>query len=1046
MTITQTPLEKQLVNIDLGKGVDEQQRPELMGGITALDNLVQDQTGAWRKRDGYAFGPASDASGTNAQPLLPKRVMALVDGWGVVADGGRFYHKMDAQAKLRARQYHMDFSATSAVVAGSSGAAASTACVVCSASSTLHDAAVVLNGNALFAGTLILSERSTGAEVTYNLGSIYMPSFAGYSSGTQAQMCFVGDRYLHLFTTNIIGGTSVMLTVIDTQSALPLRDALTSSAVYASGGGAVSIKDVVGGTARSWVLIGVGTNRVLYAQSGPGVALDNGSFTAGHAYDSMDADETHTNLWLLFPGATTRFIAVDTTNSASVKVASFTSANPGTYISCNTSGSGSVMVVYQTTKTFGGTTIAATEVLTKNGSGGDTTVVGAMYGWSVISRPFFMSLSARHYMHMVKQDTTSTLSSHVVVDLSTFTQFFSNTAGLALPYGSFRIAASVEPYAGIRVVLADRVLYVRSYDGIEAAVCVPYQTAQRVNAITFHRLRLHDSTAYGVANFSGSTYMAHGGLNAYDGYRLCEQGLLDQPTVNNVVPAATPGLLSGSYRYVAVYRHVDANGTSSYSRTYGPVAAVNVAASTGKNNLTIQSYSVTNRDDGTGDLAPFVELYRTKSGGTQYYLCASSQLSPVVTQPIVADVTTGLLTVQDNMSDTTLASQAIMYRQPGTTNSPADRYAAPACKYVVQHKDRLFCSDPYGLRVYYSSFFVDGEAAWFNPTFNFFLHAGSGPVTAIASMDGRLFVFKKDAIFAVDGDGPGEAGPSGNEFSPPQSLASRYGCIDHRSVVVVPDGIIYRSTRGIELLTRNLQVKFIGGRVFSTVDANPVTTGACVDSESRIHITLAASEGVSGIGASNGAEVVYDIQYDCWSVSKFVGYSGFYGRAVQGVAFVLDGSTEKRIYADAGTSVYTSTVPSVGCLDSTNYVPFKVETGWIKQGPQARQRISDVLLLAKKQAGANHALKISLAYDYSTTYTQTSTWEPSALNTLGIEELNIQPSKQQVLAIRVKIEDQAPADIGTYPIGTGAGCDILSITAEVASKQGAPRLAAGQKA
>ena len=33
-----------------------------------------------------------------------------------------------------------------------------------------------------------------------------------------------------------------------------------------------------------------------------------------------------------------------------------------------------------------------------------------------------------------------------------------------------------------------------------------------------------------------------------------------------------------------------------------------------------------------------------------------------------------------------------------------------------------------------------------------------------------------------------------------------------------------------------------------------------------------------------------------------------------------------------------------------------------------------------------------------------------------------------------------------YPMGTGAGCDILAITAEVAPKQGAPKLAAGQKA
>ena len=375
-------------------------------------------------------------------------------------------------------------------------------------------------------------------------------------------------------------------------------------------------------------------------------------------------------------------------------------------------------------------------------------------------------------------------------------------------------------------------------------------------------------------------------------------------------------------------------------------------------------------------------------------------------------------------------------------------------------------------------------------------------------------MFKKDAIFVVDGDGPGESGPSGNEFSPPQSLASRYGCVDHRSVVVTPDGIVYRSTRGIEMLTRSLSIKPIGQRVQTTVDNNLITTGACVNSSGRVHITLSATEAVTGVYPSLGAEIVYDLIMDCWSVHKHTSYSGTYGQANQCVGAVLNDSVECLVYAD---SVYGARATSPASFtDIFSYVPFKIETGWIKQGPQARQRISDVLLLAKKRTAANHALTISLAYDYSDTYTQTNTWEPGALNALTLEELNLQPTKQQVLAIRIKIEDKQPAFVnivsstdatpivltlptghgfvtggvvqvlshlvnvgavgqwvvgattdttivltgsvgsgagpggatGTvqYPMGTGAGCDILAITAEVAPKQGAPKLAAGQKA
>ncbi len=1046
MTITEAPLERQVISLDLSKGVDERTRPELIQGaanVTRLENLVQDQTGAWVKRQGLTVGPYSDGTGTGTYPVSMRKVMQLVKGWGVIADGGKLLHKQDTQTTFRTRQPVMDFNVTSAQFCGSSGPQAQDAtlgaAVLAVASNSTHDCFIIRGLTTYpygYSERLIITERSTGAEYSYNIATITA------SSGQYRAMCFVGGRYLNVF----VSSSSARWFMIDTQAAMPVNEAAITTTLIS--GLAYAIGDAVGGATVSYLVAydPGGLNNYLFRVNGTtGAVLTTSAAFAGSACSSISVNETASFLAVAASG-----VSAYNCNTLNLATAAFGPVS--SYVAARNDASLSTIVVRITTAAVGGTTVDVIKSYNVT-YGGAGTIVGACYGWTPVSKPFFCAQSNRYYMHVVKQDTTNDLATHAILDLSTFVGLSSNTAGLALPFGAFRVACQLEPYAGLRrtAVTASygsgsaSAFHYDCYDGYEFSACVPYQTAARTCGVAFSRCRLYDATAFGTANFSGSTYIAHGGLNQYDGGNLVEQGFADMPIVDKVVSLVN-GNLAGSYRYVAVYRHVDSNGASSYSRTYGPVAATNALVGSGKNTITITPPGLTARDTGKGDSAPIVDLYRTKTAGTQYYLCATSQqnISGSV-QQLAPDATTGLLTVLDNLSDTDLGSQAIMYRQPGTTNAPADRYAAPATKLVIQHKDRLFCVDPYGQRVYYSSFFVDGECAWFNPTFNFFVHAGTGPITALASMDGRLFIFKQNAIFVVDGDGPGEAGPTGNEYSPPQMLASRFGCVDHRSVVVGPDGIMYRSTRGFELINRSLQIKWVGERVWQTAETYPITTGSCIDSAGRAHFLCALSEGANGSYNIAGTELVYDFSSDAWSTHRYTDSSATYGGCKQSVAEVTDSGTQKLVYCDNRQTAGVATAAAWVDVASgaSSFVPLIVESGWIKNGPQMRQRVSEVMLLARKKS--NHALKISLAYDYSPTYTQSFTWQPNVINGLSIEQLSIQPTTQLVLAIRVKIEDIAPTDLFTYPIGTGEGCEVLSIAADVATKRGLPNLAGPAK-
>jgi hypothetical protein len=555
---------------------------------------------------------------------------------------------------------------------------------------------------------------------------------------------------------------------------------------------------------------------------------------------------------------------------------------------------------------------------------------------------------------------------------------------------------------------------------------------------------------------SGITTQVFGGQNYISGGAHCvlgsniiqESGFADMPVMSTVA-SATAGP-TGSFKYIAVYRYVDESGALTWSRT--SIVSSTTTAATGVD-VTVCPPTLTMRDTAlVGNPQPqlqSVEVYRTRSGATVYYLCGSSQIGTPATGLLTQAISlaaSGFYTFTDVLTDANLALQPTLFRQPGTANAAVDRYPPPCGNILCQHKDRLFTTDPYGIRVYYSSFFVDGETAWYNPVFSFMVHGGSGPITGLVSMDGRLFVFKRDSVFVIDGDGPAEGGVVGNEYSPPQRLATEYGCIDQRSLVVTTDGIVYRSARGIEILTRSLQVKWLGERVQNSVSNNAKCTGSVLDTDGRVHICLAVSDtGTATQAATLGVELVYDFNADCWTASYHTDKNGVVNRCVQDVCQAdLLGIGETVVYADPqGAVVYTD--PTSGLDRSSSYVGWTVETVWLKTGQQARAKFSKALLLAKKQAGANHKITISVAYNYVDSYAEVGTYEPTVINPTLIEELQKNLTKHEAIAVRLLIQESAPTNTVTFPVGTGRGCDLLGISVEIAPKMGAPMLAAAQK-
>jgi hypothetical protein len=235
---------------------------------------------------------------------------------------------------------------------------------------------------------------------------------------------------------------------------------------------------------------------------------------------------------------------------------------------------------------------------------------------------------------------------------------------------------------------------------------------------------------------------------------------------------------------------------------------------------------------------------------------------------------------------------------------------------------------------------------------------------------------------------------------------------------------MYRSSRGIEILTRSLQVNWIGERVSTTVDDNPVTVGVVQDRNGFVRYFLAE------LYYGSATEVVYDTTQDVWCTATYPDVSQILGVG----AYDYDG--ERRIaISGGGQNLYY--IDQDSKLDFGNYYGWSFETGWVRpSGPQGRFRLHDIMILGKRRS--DHKLKVSAAYDYET-YSQTRTWSPDTLKKT-LEEVNFNPKQANPVNFKVKVEEQ---EGGT--LGTGEGVDLLGVCFVISPKAGTQQVAPAQK-
>lgn len=561
---------------------------------------------------------------------------------------------------------------------------------------------------------------------------------------------------------------------------------------------------------------------------------------------------------------------------------------------------------------------------------------------------------------------------------------------------------------------------------------------------------------YSSVEFGGSTYFTGGVITEFNGSRNANLGFINPPLFNAKIVASgngqwhtgsDPEWVAQHVFYQIVYNVVSSNGELMMSAP-SDLMDVIIGTATDTVILTLEPETITRRLWSTSVLdvtSPrvVISIYRSafpNSSTLQRVFTFDSAIyskltsDPASLVPIYvvdrgSDATgAGNMYIGQTVSGTAYPYTDFSANEPIYTNSGELEndlpYGGATCMCV--HKDRLWIGGG-----------DDPEVIWYSKERAADRHSefsiqqqiriAGERVVAMESAGDYIVVFCESGVFIISGDGPNStADPSSGTFSVPFQI-SPIGCIQPRSAVYVPMGIIYRSVRGIHMVNFERTVVWIGQPVQNTVDAYPdVLAAIVVPEKTQVRFAVANAE------RSDGRVLVYDWEEDRWAVWK---YSNF---------VVAD----MKAWDNHNTAVLSTT----GTLYTENYTKFIddtipygmiLETGWISFGRiQGFKRIRKFGLLLEKLG--THGITISMYFNYRDDFgaplNVIKTFTPTEIANISAPEwLRITAPYQKQPSIKLII-----AEIPDPEQFNSAGFVLKSMAFEVGMVPGIKRLPANQ--
>lgn len=470
-------------------------------------------------------------------------------------------------------------------------------------------------------------------------------------------------------------------------------------------------------------------------------------------------------------------------------------------------------------------------------------------------------------------------------------------------------------------------------------------------------------------------------------------------TYYSVLPSAIPfapepiaytkaaGTLTGTFQYLTVYELFDSAGKKIYSVPSVPVSVT----------LAAENATVTYRTpigfiafQGTAGISRIgCSVYRTTANGINFYELTDAGTSTVITS------------FNDTVTDANLVKNAPLYTSGGILESSL---RAPSAG-VFAAKGRLWSISAENPNVvYFSGLPTEDQAPFFNDVLSIQLDDVGGAINAVAEMDEKIVIFKKNAIFVTAGQGPDNDGVT-NAYPSPQLISVGIGCKWTRSVVLTDEGLMFMSNEGIYLLTRGLQVVYIGAPV---EDYNALVITDALNLVDRQQIIFYSNDGTS---------LCWDEFHKQWSVFTPIGSNAASVHPVQNVP----------TYINRFNGYYLT---EGGLTDNGTPFQLRIKTGWISlTGIEGFQRFRRVQFAGN----AANTLTMKLSYDFDSTVAETYTI--TAATAGSPYQWEAKPARQKCEAIQFEITSA----------GLTSAMDLSAFSIEAGAKKGTNRLAPSKR-
>lgn len=568
-----------------------------------------------------------------------------------------------------------------------------------------------------------------------------------------------------------------------------------------------------------------------------------------------------------------------------------------------------------------------------------------------------------------------------------------------------------ENVANFSYLNKDLVSSVNKSQGLAASAASGVYSQTGINLVTYDIGNV-DIQAVEIGN---NLNLTGGFLWMYDGYTPVEQNFFLWPDYVEVTTSGSGGLITAQqYFYQVTYEWSDNQGNVFRSAPSIPVSITTTGA-TSTNTINVPMLRLTYK---TANPVKIV-VYRWSADQETYYQVTS------ITAPKLNDVTTDSIAITDTLADSAIIGNNILYTNGGVVED----IGPPSFIDLTLFKSRLFgidSEDPNLL--WFSKQVIENTPVEMSDLFTIFVapttgaQGSTGGLSCMAPMDDKLCLFKKDAIYYLVGTGPDNTGAN-NDFSEPIFITSTVGCVNKKSIVFIPQGLMFQSDKGIWLLGRDLSTQYIGAPV-EGFNQYQVLSALNIPGTNQVRFTL-----------SNGVTLMYDYFYGQWGT--FVGIP-----AISSTLF-----KDFHTYIDNFGRVFQENPGSY--LDGSNPVLMSFTTSWLNlAGLQGYQRAYFFYLLGSYISP--HKLVLQIAYDYKPGIAQQTIIAPFNFNapwggdsvwgnstpwggTPMLEQYKIHLARQTCQAFQIIISEQFDSSYGTI---AGAGLTLSGLSCQVGLKKG----------